>query len=186
MAEIESLRQQVDGLREQIAELEKADEFTGDYTQLYNYILIDGKYSAVSVKRDMEIPEVLVVPNNYKGVEVAYTGNELINGLPVKTIIFESGVECSAFLCGYGNNCPTLENIVFLSENPDDAIYREINNDRIMPLQLNNPQLAGGCTIYVPDTSVDAYIATWESFPEYASLIRPLSELDAEIMTHIK
>ena len=186
--EVDALKQYADSLQQTIDALTAAESVPEEESlQLFNYYLINGKYCAASVKADVEIPEILTVPNTYNGIEVAYTGNELINGLPVKTIIFEQGVECSAFLCGYGNNCPTLEKIIFLSEDPKDSIYREINEDYTMPLQLNNPQLAGACKIYVPDGSVDAYIEAWESLADvYGPLIRPLSELDAETLAYIQ
>ena len=194
-AQIDGLQQQVDALvqenetlKQELAALYAEQEAppSDDYTQYFNYILIDGKYCAMSVKQDAKVPEVLVVPNRYQDVEVAYTGNELIQGLPVKTIVFEPGVECSAYLCGYGHNCPTLENIVLLSEDPNDSIYRKIHGEYLMPLQLNNPQLAGACKIYVPDGSVDAYIDAWMGFSNvYAPLIHPLSELSEELLPYI-
>ena len=104
-------------IREELANKQTTNDLFGtpkdDYTKYFNFCLVNGKYCAMSVKRDVEIPEVLVVPNLYNGIEVAYTGTELISGLPVKTIIFEPGVECSYFLCGDGQNCPSLENIIF-------------------------------------------------------------------------
>ena len=166
--------------------METKNKFSGDYTQLFNYALVDGKYSALSVKRDMEIPEVLVVPNRYKETQVAYTGTGLLNALPVKTVIFESGVECSYSLCGWDNNCPTLEKIVFLSEDPKDCVFTKLRYPKgfEVMLQMNDAQINGGCLIYVPDASLEAYKeAVWQ---EYVKLLRPLSELDAETMAYIK
>lgn len=158
-----------------------------DYTKYFHFALVDGNYCALSVKQDIPIPEVLVVPNQYKGIPVAYTGSELISALPVKTVIFEAGVECSYQLCGTGNNCPTLEKIVFLSEDPDDSIVGKLRIDKGMALQLNDDQIHGDCEIFVPDDSVEEYVevfAPW--FPEYEALIRPLSELDAETAAYIR
>lgn len=159
-----------------------------DYTKYFNFVLVDGKYCALSVKQNIEIPEILVVPNQYKGVEVAYTGAELISGLPIKTIIFESGVECSYWLCGSGNNCPALERIILLSENPKDCILDKLAYVGGSPkaLQLNEKQINGACKIFVPDNSVGKYKETWDFFqPEYKKLLTPLSELDEETAKYI-
>ena len=158
-----------------------------DYTKYFNFVLIDDKYCALSVKSDIEIPEVLVVPNKYNDIDVVYTGAQLINALPVKTIIFESGVECSYWLCGEGNNCPTLEKIVFLSENPEDCLKSKLRLHDDMPLQLNNSQLQGKCKIFIPDNKKEEYLKLWgfNSF-QYEKLIHPLSQLDDETSKYIK
>ena len=141
----------------------------------------------LSVISGIEIPEVLVVPNKYNDIEVAYTGAQLINALPVKTIIFEPGVECSYWLCGEGNNCPTLEKIVFLSENPDDCLKCKLRLSKIMAIQLNESQINGGCKIYVPDGKIEEYKNAWLGMEgDYGKLLHPLSELDEETAKYIK
>lgn len=158
-----------------------------DYTQYFNFALVNGKYCALSVKSGIDIPEVLVVPNKYKGVKVAYTGANLINALPVKTIIFESGVECSYCLCGDGNNCPTLEKIIFLSEDPSKCLKGKLRLAKDMPLQLNKKQINGECKIYVPDDKMEEYKKAWGPWAhDYAKLMCPLSELDEETAKYIK
>lgn len=184
--ESEKLRQEADTLRQELDALTAEVPFDGDYTQFFNYILIDGKYSALSIKQDAEIPEVLVVPNRYQDTEVAYTGASLLDGVAVKTIIFEAGVECSYFLCGCGNNCPTLEKIVILSEDPYDCLFTKLRHPEKcdVMLQLNDAQINGGCLIYVPDEAVETYLDT--IWMEYRKLIRPISELDAETLAYIQ
>ena len=172
LTQIDDLTQQNKLLQQEIEKLTKSQAFTGEYSQLFNYALIGDKYCALSVKEDVEVPEILVVPNRYQDTEVAYTGAGLLNALPVKTVIFESGVECSYSLCGWDNNCPTLEKIVFLSEDPKDCILtkqRYPKNCAVM-LQMNDAQINGGCLIY----------------SEYIKLLRPLSQLDAETATYIR
>lgn len=174
-------------------EAENTDTFgtpEDDYTKYFNFVLVDGKYCALSVKQNIEIPETLVVPNKYNGIDVVYTGVELISGLPVKTIIFESGVECSYSLCGDGNNCPTLEKIILLSENPDDCIVSKLISTASpipMPLELNKIQLGGTCKIFVPDASLEQYKETWGAwFSKYPELLYSLSDLDENTAKYIK
>ena len=158
-----------------------------DFTKYFNFVLVNGKYCALSVRSDIEIPEVLVVPNKYNNIDVAYTGAQLINALPVKTIIFESGVECSYWLCGEGNNCPTLEKIIFLSENPEDCLKGKLRLSDDMALQLNESQSNGACKIYVPDGKIEEYKKAWGyRAKSYEKLMHSLSELDDETSKYIK
>ena len=129
----------------------------------------------------------MVVPNQYKGIEVAYTGANLLDAIPVKTIIFESGVECSYYLCGSEFNCPSLEKIVVLSENPDDFLICKLFPELFtMNFRLNGRQLKGECKVYVPDSSINAYKNNSRLHPDYSQLVCSLSELDEDTAKYIK
>jgi len=99
---------------------------------------------------------------------VTYINEGILSGVPITDFIVPAYVtKLGNNLCGMSCSCPTLKAIVFYNTTPIE----------MGGLALNHDQLNGGCLIYVPDESIQAYTDYFHSkhFFEYELLLRPLS-----------
>jgi hypothetical protein len=146
-----------------------------DKNRYFRFTLVDGTYSLLAINYFDDLPEVLQVPSSYKGVPVTRIEGSLLANLPIKVFVIPSTVVAVGNnLCGLGSNCPTLEAIVCLGEQPFT----------LGSFALNDAQIKGSLKIFVPDSSVELYKAKdfymrqpAGTLPAYSHLVFPMSQL---------
>jgi hypothetical protein len=154
-------RLRVDGLVDAPLALTLAD-LRSQYAPLHQFVTI----ACIS----NPVPLTLEVPSEYNGIAVTSIGNKVLANVDkITTFIIPSSITSVGInMCGSDCSCPTLKNIVCMGETPFT-----LGSFSLDPAQLN-----GGCTIYVPDKSLDLYKnADWKVvINSYKKLMKPLSE----------